>query len=128
MLFLKFKAFSFLSSLTEMYKQITALKEKNPDLKVMLAVGGWNHGSQPFTQMVATEASRTQFVENSYNFLKQYGFDGLDLGEQQLKLYSILIVFWIFFVDWEYPAARGSPYDDRHRFTQLVQVNIDNKS
>ncbi|CAF2630318.1 unnamed protein product [Rotaria sp. Silwood2] len=86
----------------ENYKQILALKEKNPDLKVMLAVGGWNHGSGPFTQMVATEKSRQEFVENSYNFLKKYGFDGLDL-------------------DWEYPADRGSPYDDRHRFTQLVE-------
>jgi chitinase len=64
-----------------MYKQIVALKEINPDLKVMLAVGGWNHGSEPFTNMVATEKSRAEFVENSYDFLKKYGFDGLDLGK-----------------------------------------------
>ncbi|CAF0940278.1 unnamed protein product [Rotaria sp. Silwood1] len=86
----------------ENYKQIIALKEKNPDLKVMLAVGGWNHGSEPFTRMVATEQSRQEFVENSYNLIKQYGFDGLDL-------------------DWEYPADRGSPPEDRQRFTQLVE-------
>ncbi|CAF3523000.1 unnamed protein product [Adineta steineri] len=86
----------------EMYKQMMALKQKNPDLKVMLAVGGWNHPAAPFTQMVSTEQSRAEFAENSYNFLKQYGFDGLDL-------------------DWEYPADRGSPPEDRHRFTQLVE-------
>ncbi len=66
-----------------MYKQITALKEKNPDLKVMLAVGGWNHAAAPFTQMVATEQSRAEFAENSYKFLKQHGFDGLDLGKDR---------------------------------------------
>ena len=66
----------------EAYQQIIALKQQNPDLKVMLAVGGWNHGSAPFTQMVATEQSRAQFVENSYNFMKRYGFDGLDLGKR----------------------------------------------
>ncbi|CAF1164250.1 unnamed protein product [Rotaria sordida] len=86
----------------ENYRRIIALKEKNPDLKVLLAVGGWNHGSAPFTQMVATEQSQQQFVENSYNLLKKYGFDGLDL-------------------DWEYPADRGSPPEDRGRFTQLVK-------
>lgn len=64
-----------------MYRQIIALKAINPDLKVMLAVGGWNHGSAPFTQMVATEQSRAEFVENSYQFMKRYGFDGLDLGK-----------------------------------------------
>ena len=63
-----------------MYKQIVALKEKNPDLKVMLAVGGWNHPAAPFTQVVSTEKAQKEFVENSYNFLKQHGFDGLDLG------------------------------------------------
>ncbi|CAF4601833.1 unnamed protein product, partial [Rotaria magnacalcarata] len=63
----------------EMYKRIMALKQQNPDLKISLAVGGWNHGSAPFTQMVATEQSRAEFVENSYKFLKEHGFDGLDL-------------------------------------------------
>jgi chitinase len=70
-----------------MYPQIIALKQKNPYLKVMLAVGGWNHGSEPFTQMVATEQSRAEFVRNSYDLLKRYGFDGLDLGKSKLKLY-----------------------------------------
>ncbi|CAF1004981.1 unnamed protein product, partial [Didymodactylos carnosus] len=80
----------------------TSLKALNPDLKVILAVGGWNHGSQPFTQMVATPQSRTEFVKNSYNFIKEHGFDGLDL-------------------DWEYPADRGSPPEDRERFTLLAK-------
>jgi len=71
----------------EMYPQIIALKQKNPYLKVMLAVGGWNHGSEPFTRMVATEQSRAEFVRNSYDLLKRYGFDGLDLGKSKLKLY-----------------------------------------
>lgn len=55
----------------EMYKKIIALKEQNPDLKVMLAVGGWSHGSEPFTQMVATEESRNEFVENSLKVMKK---------------------------------------------------------
>ena len=27
----------------KMYPRMMALKEKNPDLKILLAVGGWNH-------------------------------------------------------------------------------------
>lgn len=107
-----------------MYKKIVALKEQNPDLKVMLAVGGWNHGAEPFTKMVSTEQSRNEFAENSLAFMKKYGFDGLDLGisaffsakkEQRKKKTEIIS-------DWEYPAARGSPPEDRERFTKLVQV------
>ena len=104
-----------------MYKQMVALKQQNPDLKVMLAVGGWNHGAAPFTQMVATEQSRAEFVENSYNFLKQHGFDGLDLGKYYIL---IIVIAYGLFLDWEYPADRGSPPEDRHRFTQLAEVII----
>jgi chitinase len=88
----------------------------------MLAVGGWNHGSAPFTQMVATEQSRAEFVENSYQFMKKYGFDGLDLGKSNMKLFFESLYHSL---DWEYPADRGSPPEDRQRFTQLVEVKID---
>ena len=75
-----------------MYKKIVALKKQNPDLKVMLAVGGWNHPAAPFTQMVSTEQSQQEFVENSYQFLKEHGFDGLDLGKNCRTFYSMKIV------------------------------------
>uniref|UniRef100_A0A2C9JWJ7 Uncharacterized protein n=1 Tax=Biomphalaria glabrata TaxID=6526 RepID=A0A2C9JWJ7_BIOGL len=85
-----------------LYKQFNALKEKNPTLKTLLAVGGWTHGSQPFTEMVTSKASRLKFIQHAIEYLRTHGFDGLDL-------------------DWEYPANRGSPEGDRERFTALVQ-------
>lgn len=62
-------------------------------------------GSEPFTHMVKTTQSRQEFVKSAVDFLRQRNFDGLDL-------------------DWEYPANRGSPPKDKHRFTMLVQVSI----
>ena len=59
--------------------------------------------SAPFTKMVATADSRQDFADHSLAFLKSRGFDGLDL-------------------DWEYPANRGSPPEDKNRFTRLVEV------
>lgn len=69
---------------------------------MLIAVGGWNLGSDPFHQMVDTAASRTEFVTSTVQFLRQHKLDGLDL-------------------DWEYPGNRGSPADDKHKFTLLVQ-------
>ena len=82
-----------------MYERTTDLKRLNPNLKVMLAVGGewilyvwicllgvkklyhfikgWTHGSATFSTMVTSDASRAQFVENAVSYLKQYKFDGL---------------------------------------------------
>ncbi|CAL1532211.1 unnamed protein product [Lymnaea stagnalis] len=85
-----------------LYKQFNALKEKNPSLKTLLAVGGWTHGSQPFTDMVSSKASRQKFTQHAIEYLRTHDFDGLDL-------------------DWEYPANRGSPAVDRERFVHLVQ-------
>ena len=80
-----------------------AMKQQNPSLKILLAVGGYLMGSLPFIGMAASAASREEFCRSSVDFLKKRGFDGLDL-------------------DWEYPARRGSPPEDRERFSMLVQV------
>ncbi|XP_071128446.1 acidic mammalian chitinase-like [Mytilus edulis] len=79
------------------------VRSKNPDLKLLLAVGGWNHGTKPFTRIVANQSNMDAFATNSIKFLRQNGFDGLDL-------------------DWEYPANRGSPPEDKERFTSLVKT------
>ncbi|XP_046352701.2 acidic mammalian chitinase-like isoform X2 [Haliotis rufescens] len=85
------------------YEQLTSLKVANPGLKVMLAVGGWTHGSMPFVEIVSNDTKVSNFSDNVIKYLRDRNFDGLDL-------------------DWEYPAHRGSNDTDRERFTFLAET------
>lgn len=42
----------------------------------MAAFGGWNAGSEVFSQMAAHENSRSAFALNAASFLLKWGFDG----------------------------------------------------
>lgn len=60
------------------------------NVKVSIAVGGWNDGNDSgFESLAANASTRTAFVNNLVNFVNQYGLDGVD-------------------IDWEYPDPGAS--------------------
>ncbi|CAG7942048.1 unnamed protein product [Penicillium salamii] len=92
-----------------LFGRVTDLKMKNPDLKVVIALGGWTHNDpgpyqKVFSDMASTAANRKKFIQNILGFMTQYGFDGVD-------------------IDWEYPGAedRGGIPEDGENFTLLLQ-------
>lgn len=80
-------------------------KKVHPNLKVMIACGGWG-GSGGFSEMAASQENRRIFVKSAIDFINQYNLDGLD-------------------IDWEYPGMRGAgnPYipEDKENFTALMR-------
>jgi hypothetical protein len=60
-----------------LYERINKLRELNPDLKVLISVGGWFAKSTPFNLILADDTTRGVFIENVVKFLREWDFDGL---------------------------------------------------
>ena len=79
-------------------------REKYPDLKVMIACGGW--GADGFSDMSSTAENRQEFVNSAIDFVKTYNLDGID-------------------IDWEYPTNSEANIDardeDKENFTHLMR-------
>lgn len=85
-------------------KEITALKQQYPDLKVQLSVGGW--GSGRFSEMAADPAKRAAFAKHCAQVSDTFCLDGID-------------------IDWEYPscdwASISASPQDIDNFTLLMK-------
>lgn len=84
----------------DLYKRVTGLKTYNPNVKVLIALGGWTFNdpgptASVFSDLAASETKQKKFFKTLTQFMSTYDFDGVDL-------------------DWEYPEAddrSGKPAD-----------------
>ena len=80
------------------------LKEINPNLTLLLSVGGWSAGG--FSEAASTLEGRKLMAESAVKIVKEHSFDGIDL-------------------DWEYPcygaAGIHSSPSDKENFTYLLK-------
>lgn len=79
-------------------------REWNPEIKIVLSVGGWGAGG--FSSMAMTQEGRKAFAASCREALEKYNLDGID-------------------IDWEYPCNDQAGIDadprDRENFTLLLQ-------
>ena len=52
------------------------LKQKNPDLKTLISVGGWDW-SERFSDVALNKESRNIFADSCIAFIVEHGFDGV---------------------------------------------------
>lgn len=83
---------------------LRSLKAKNPQLKILLSVGGWE--AEGFSDAAVSRASREKFARSVVALLREHSLDGVDL-------------------DWEYPgqsvAGIRSRPEDKQNFTALLR-------
>ncbi|KAJ1994528.1 hypothetical protein H4R33_000234 [Dimargaris cristalligena] len=83
------------------------IRRRNPNLKVLIAVGGWTHSGE-FASVARTDDSRRRFARSVGRFIRHYNFDGVD-------------------IDWEFPVAgglagNGPRTEEAQNFVSLLQT------
>lgn len=95
------------NSPNSMFDRMFKLKQKNPNLKIMISIGGWSWGGTitcpTFSGMASNPTSRSNFVRQAIQFSRNFGFNGID-------------------IDWEYPGAidLGCSANDPENYISLI--------
>ncbi|KAJ5337537.1 glycoside hydrolase [Penicillium brevicompactum] len=92
----------------DLLMRVTQLKTLDPDLKVMIALGGWTFNDPGPTQSTFSDIARSRtnqdkFFRSLNSFLSTHNLDGVDL-------------------DWEYPSAddRNGRAEDYKNFPDFI--------
>lgn len=94
------------SSQEPIIARMVGFKQRNPELKVLLSLGGWG-GCATCSEVFSRVEGRRTFAASVFHLLERLNVDGIDL-------------------DWEYPAVQGPPGhpfapEDKRNFTLLVK-------
>jgi chitinase len=87
------------------FKNLLKLKKVNPDLKILISIGGWAW-SKNFSDAVLTDTARKAFAASAVAIIRQYKLDGVD-------------------IDWEYPDNIGDGNvfrkEDKENYTLMFR-------
>ncbi len=88
------------------FRKLNGLKRRNPDLKILISIGGWSW-SENFSDAVLSDTARVAFAASAVDIVREYELDGID-------------------IDWEYPGMKGEDNvfrpEDKENFTLLFKV------
>lgn len=70
------------------FQKLNELKQQNPDLKILISLGGWTWSGN-FSDAVLTPEGQKTFAKSCVEIMSKYDLDGID-------------------IDWEYPAMPGN--------------------
>jgi chitinase len=86
-------------------RKLSELKKINPDLKILISIGGWTW-SKNFSDAVLTDTSTQNFALSAVAIVSKYNLDGID-------------------IDWEYPGMMGDSNiyrpEDKQHYTLLFK-------
>jgi len=87
------------------FRKLNELKKINPDLKILISVGGWTW-SKNFSDAVFTDTSTRAFSQSAVDIVAKHNLDGVD-------------------IDWEYPGMKGDNNkfrpEDRKGYTNMFK-------
>lgn len=87
------------------FRKLNELKKINPDLKILISVGGWTW-SKNFSDAVLTDTATRNFSKSATDIVAKYDLDGVD-------------------IDWEYPGMKGDNNtfrpEDRTGYTNMFK-------
>ncbi|KAK9055157.1 hypothetical protein SSX86_026239 [Deinandra increscens subsp. villosa] len=101
----------------------TTLHKKSPPVKTLFSIGGGSFGTEIFSNMASSPASRGRFINSTIQVARRFNFDGVDLDWEYPETQTAMNNFGLLLDEWRVAVNKEAQSTGKQRLLLSAATN-----